>query len=168
MAVKGTEKVKAVADSSFLIGLCFIGQWSLLEEMVERLYVPPAVWKEVVEQGEGRPGMQELQQAAFIERRPVQNDKAVEMLKLFLGAGEAESLVLAQELGCSVVFVDELKARKAAQQAGFRTIGVAGFLLAAKQKGLLQEIRPLLEALQQGGFRLSSALIKAVLQQAGE
>jgi predicted nucleic acid-binding protein len=63
---------------------------------------------------------------------------------------------------------EKVKARKAAQKAGLRTMGVAGFLLIAKQKDLIKEIRPLLEALQQRDFRLSQALIEAVSREAGE
>jgi predicted nucleic acid-binding protein len=66
------------------------------------------------------------------------------------------------------VFLDDLKARKAAQKSGLRTMGVAGFLLAAKQKGLVQEIRPLLEELLKNGFRLSQTLMETVLKRAGE
>lgn len=160
--------MKAVADASFLIGLCLISQWRLLSSMVQRLYVAPAVWEEVAVRGQGKPGVQEMQRAEFIEKHPVKNRKSVEMLRVFLDPGEAESLVLAQEVECSLVFVDDLKARKAAQKAGLRTMGVAGFLLIAKQKGLIKEIRPLLEALQQRGFRLSQALIEAVSREAGE
>ncbi len=168
MAIGEAKKVTAVADASFLIGLCLISQWKLLAAVVERLYVTPAVWEEVVVRGQGRPGVKELQQASFIERHSAKNRKAVEMLQVFLGPGEAESLIVAQEMACSVVFVDDLRARKAAQAAGLRTVGVAGFLLSAKQRGLIQEIRPLLEALQQRGFRLSRTLIEAVFREAGE
>ena len=168
MAIGETEKIQAVADASFLIGLCLISQWKLLATVVERVYVAPAVWEEVVVRGQGRPGVQELQQASFIERHPAQNRKAVEMLQVFLGPGEAETLIVAQEVTCSVVFLDDLRARKAAQAAGLRTVGVAGFLLAAKQRGLIQKVRPFLEALQQQGFRLSRTLIEAVSREAGE
>lgn len=168
MALEGAGKVVAVADASFLIGLCMIDQWNLLEAMVERLYVAPAVWEEVVVQGAGRPGVQEMQRVTWIERRPAQNARAVEMLQVFLGPGESESLILAQELACPVIFVDEIKARKAAQKSGLRTVGVAGFLLAAKRRGLIQEVRPLLDALRKHGFRLSQTLIERVCREAGE
>jgi predicted nucleic acid-binding protein len=145
-----------------------IDQWNLLEAMVERLYVAPAVWEEVVVRGAGRPGVQEMQQVTWIERHPAQNARAVEMLQVFLGPGESESLILAQELACPVIFVDEIKARKAAQKSGLRTVGVAGFLLAAKRRGLIQEVRPLLDALRKHGFRLSQTLIERVCREAGE
>ena len=86
----------AVADASFLIGLCLIERWALLATLVERVYVASAVWTEVVEQGQDRPGAGQLQQAAWVTRQAVHNRRAVEMLQVFLGAGEAETLILAE------------------------------------------------------------------------
>ena len=45
-----------VSDSSPLISLARIGAFALLEEEFAPLVIPPAVYREVVEQGEGRPG----------------------------------------------------------------------------------------------------------------
>ncbi|MCG9134274.1 DUF3368 domain-containing protein [Candidatus Poribacteria bacterium] len=85
-----------------------------------------------------------------------------------LDKGEAETLVLATELGITNVFVDDLRGRKVAQSLGLQAVGVAGFLLFAKKKGKIRAIRPLLLQLQQKGFRLSSRLIDAVLEEASE
>ena len=43
MAFTESGKVTAVADASFLIGLCMIGHFHLLTHMVKRLYVALAV-----------------------------------------------------------------------------------------------------------------------------
>ena len=50
----------AVADSSVIIHLARIGQFDLLRHIYSSLLVPPAVWDEVVVQGQGLPGAQEL------------------------------------------------------------------------------------------------------------
>ena len=168
MALGAQESVTAVADASFLIGLSMIEQFQLLPQMVDELWVAPAEWEEVVDQGRGRPGAEELRSTSFVQMHAVHDLHAIEMLEVFLDRGEAESLVLAQELSCSVVFVDQLRARKVAQRAGLRTTGVAGFLLASKQKGLISEVSPLLDALLQRGFRLSRTIVDLVLREAGE
>lgn len=168
MAIEKKEKIRAVADASFLIGLSLIKQWRLIPKLVDQLYVAPAVWEEVFLLGQGKPGAKEMQDAGVIARHPIQNQKTVEMLKVFLGPGEAETLILAQEMACSIVFLDDLKARKAAQKTGLRTMGVAGFLLAAKKRGLVPEIHPLLKELLEHGFRLSPTLMETVLKEAGE
>ena len=109
-----------------------------------------------------------LRQATFVGRRTVSNTSTVTMLMATLDAGEAETLVLATELGVMKVFVDDLRGRKVAQSLGLQVVGVAGFLLFAKKQGKIREIRPLLLQLLQKGFRLSSKLINAVLEEAGE
>ena len=168
MALAEPGKVIAVADASFLIGLCMIDHFHLLEHMVEKLHLASAVWDEVVLRGAGRSGAREVHDAAIVQKQEVRNVEAVLPLKVFLGPGEAESIVLAQEVPCDILFADDLRARNAAREAGIRTMGVAGFLLAAKLRGLVQEIRPLLVTLRSKGFRLSRALVDSVLGEAGE
>ena len=166
--VANAGRLTAVADASFVIGISLCQQWDTLEVFVETLIIADKVWKEVVERGDGKPGEKELQQATFVERHTVSNTSAVAMLTTTLDEGEAETLVLATELGITQVFVDDLRGRKIAQSLGLQTVGVAGFLLLAKKKGKIQTVRPLLLQLQQKGFRLSSKLINAVLEEAGE
>ena len=166
--VTNAGKLAAVADASFVIGISLCQQWDTLEVFVETLIIADKVWKEVVEHGDGKPGEKELQQATFVERRTVSNTSAVAMLATTLDEGEAETLVLATELGITQVFVDDLRGRKIAQSLGLQTIGVAGFLLLAKKKGKIRTVRPLLLQLQQKGFRLSSKLIDVILEEAGE
>lgn len=168
MADEQETVILAVADASFLIGLSMIGQLGLLQHLTDRVVVAPAVWDEVVERGEGRPGEEELGQAEFIEIHAPQNGQAVQMFEVFLDRGEAESLVLAQETQAALFFADDLRARKAAEAAGITVMGVAGILLAGKDCGLIEEIEPLLRSLAQQGFRLSEAIIQRVLREAGE
>lgn len=79
-----------------------------------------------------------------MERKSVSNTNAVVMLTATLDKGEAETLVLTTELGVTTVFMDDLRGRKIAQSVGLQTIGVAGFLLLAKNHQVIKEVRPLL------------------------
>ena len=157
-----------MADASFVIGISLCQQWDTLGQLVETLIIADKVWEEVVDRGEGKPGEKELRQATFVERRTASNTSAVTMLMATLGEGEAETLVLATELGITKVFIDDLRGRKIARSLGLQAVGVAGFLLFAKKKGKIRAVRPLLLQLLQKGFRLSSRLIDAVLEEAGE
>ena len=103
------SKLIAVADASFVIGTSLCQQWDTLKALVETLVIADKVWEEVVEKGEGRPGEKELRQATFVERQTVSNTSAVTMLMATLDKGEAETLVLATELGVTNVFVDDLR-----------------------------------------------------------
>jgi predicted nucleic acid-binding protein len=46
----------AVSDSSPLIHLAKIEALELISRLYSRILIPPAVWQEVVEESEGRPG----------------------------------------------------------------------------------------------------------------
>ena len=47
---------KAVSDSSTLIQLSVLGRLGLLQEFYGHVLIPPAMWQEVVEEGQGRAG----------------------------------------------------------------------------------------------------------------
>ena len=162
------EDITAVTDSSFIIGISVSGQWENLKVIVRTLYVADAIWEEVVTRGKGKPGHKEIQQAAFVERKSVSNTEAVTMLMSTLDKGEAETIILAKELGIKTVFIDDLRGRKIAQSVGLKTIGIAGFLLLAKNRMLIKEVRPYLLQLKLKGFRLSSKLINEILKSTGE
>jgi predicted nucleic acid-binding protein len=84
-----------------------------------------------------------------------------------LDAGEIMALALARQLGCPVL-MDEALGRKAAAKHGIPVIGGAGILLAAKKRGFIAEIGPILNGWKSWGYFLSPALVDAVLTRAGE
>jgi predicted nucleic acid-binding protein len=51
---------------------------------------------------------------------------------------------------------------------GIVPFGVLGVLLEAKHRGLIARVTPLVEILRTRDYRLSDALVTAVLRQAGE
>ena len=85
-----------------------------------------------------------------------------------LHRGEASVLALAEEHNARLVIIDELKARRYAQQIGLQVTGTIGVLLLAKEQGLINAIQPPITELQAHGLYLSSALIDKALQLAGE
>ncbi len=82
--------------------------------------------------------------------------------------GEAEVIALAVELGASRVLLDDQDARRSARLYGLQPMGTLGLLLEAKHRELLPAIRPEIERLAQTNFYFSAALIKEILQAAGE
>ncbi len=79
--------------------------------------MPPAVWREVVEEGGTRPGAAEIRQArdsGWISVREPVNTDLVRLLEQDLHAGEAESIVLAIETKPDVILLDEAEARRIA------------------------------------------------------
>jgi len=88
--------VGAVSDSSTLIHLAAIGRLSLLRDFYERVIIPPAVWREVVEEGRGRAGAREVEEAAlsgWLKVVAPTNEAFARVLKRELD--EAEAIALA-------------------------------------------------------------------------
>ena len=80
-------------NSSPLIHLSMVGRISLIRRF-SSIYIPPAVWQEVVEQGGSHPGADEIRDARESGWLQViePSDKAlVLLLKQELHSGEAES-----------------------------------------------------------------------------
>jgi len=160
--------LKAICDSSVLIGLAKIAKLELLKEIFDVLYVPEAVFNEVVTKGKGKSGVKEVSEAKWIYKRPVKDRRTVEMLTAEMGLGEAEVLVLGKELKADWLIIDDERARTAAIAAGFQVIGLAGILLLAKQRKLTPSVKPLLDELQDKNFRLSKLIYNEVLKKARE
>jgi len=161
--------VIVVSNTTPLIGLASIQRFDLLQQLFGQLTIAQAVYDEAVVAGREIGGAkQEVALATWIRTMTVQDRLAVEVLLDDLDLGEAETIVLAREMGADWVLMDEKKARRKLTQLGLNKIGTVGILLKAKQLGLLPVIRPDLERLSQQGFSLSQAVIDAVLQQANE
>lgn len=160
--------MNVVSNSSPLIALGRIERLDLLPALFPTISVPAAVYQEVVVQGASQPGALKLANAAWLNVQPVQNENSVQYLLAMLEQGEAEAIVLAQELHADWLLLDEIKARVTARRLGLNVIGVAGILVLAKKRGLLPAFGPLLNNLLSHRFRMSSQVIHATLVAAGE
>lgn len=161
--------MKVVSNASPLINLARIGQLALLPRIFGRLLVPEAVWQEVVVDGQGHPGAEEIRLADWIEQTAVANRPLVHSLRQELDAGEAEAIALAIEQNADWLLMDERLGRQTAQHFGLGHIGLVGILQVAKQRGEIQALRPVLDDLRRlAGFRISSLLWDQALRDAGE
>lgn len=158
-----------VSDASALINLARIGELDLLRRLYGELLIPEAVWREVVVEGAGQPGAEEVGAASWIETRDVANENLVRALRQDLDAGEAEAIALALEVGADLLLMDERLGRETARYLGVRYVGLIGVLVVAKRSGVIDAIKSRLDRLREGaGFRVSDALYARVLRDEGE
>ena len=161
--------MKIVSNASPLINLARIGKLDLLRDLYGKLFIPEGVWHEIVVEGAGQPGADEVNEAVWIERRGVKNKQLVQALLQELDAGEAEAIVLALEEGTDWLLMDEHLGRETARHFKLRCIGLVGVLIAAKHKGLISAIKPCLDGLRDlGGFRLKDSLYSRILTEENE
>lgn len=157
-----------VSDTSPIRALAHLGHIDLLRALFGEVLVPPAVATELEKpRSRFRPII--LQSLIFFRIQAPRNRAAVAELQATLGPGEAEALVLAGEVHADAILIDESAGRAAALRRGLTPLGVLGILLRAKQRGLIDSLRPLMDRLQNElGFFVSPELRSAVLEQAGE
>lgn len=146
-----------ISDTSCLIVLSRIQQLELLKKMYETIIIS----KEVAEEfGEDLP--------PWVIVKEVSNKSFLRVLVGIVDLGEASAIALALEHEDALLIVDDLKGRKEARRLGLRITGLLGVLLKCKQKGIISEIKPLLEAMKNASFRISKEIELFVLEKAGE
>lgn len=86
-----------------------------------------------------------------------------------LDPGEAEAIVLAIERRADVLLVDERLGRRTATEAGLKVTGLLGVVAKAKEAGLIERAKPVLdELLQVARFWIGPELYAEVLTALGE
>lgn len=161
--------MSVVSNSSPLISMARIGKLDLLRQLYGEVFIPEAVWHEVVVKGAGEPGADEVKAATWIKMQSVTNKTLVHALQQELDAGEAEAIVLTMEMQAELLLMDERVGREVAKHLGLRYTGLIGVLVEAKHKGVLGAIKFHLDALRDvAGFRVRDMLYERVLQDEGE
>ncbi len=165
-------KSKVITNSTPIIGLSIIGKLHLLTALFEEVYVPQAVYEEVVNSDSprqyGRDELSTMVKERALQLYQVENSHLVKKLYGKLHEGELEVIVGAKELDLKFVVMDEHAARTLAKTFLLQPIGTIGVLIFAKKKGLIQEIKPLLDTLIIHDFYISKRLYQQALAQVAE
>jgi len=146
------ESEPVVTNSGPLIALASVGQLDVLRALYLSVLVPEAVWREVTEAGAGRPGARELAATSWTTRVTI-DPPPDRLLTEELGDGEAEAITLAVRREAKLLLMDDRRGRRVAELAyRLRVKGVAGVLVAAKRRGFITTVRPLLERCEATGI----------------
>ncbi len=151
--------MRVVCNASPLIGLEQIKKLDLLA-LFDAVFIAPAVAREVMPTIPALPPQINIQ--------PLTQPLSAQILRASLGAGESETIALALETNTSIVILDDLAARRLATRLGLRPLGTLGVLLIAKNRGAIPAVKPLIDELSRFHFHASDALIRQVLEKAGE
>ena len=112
-------------------------------------------------------GSLEVKSEGWIRKEEVKSRIEVDQLPTSLGLGEREAIILVQELK-AVLLIDDRRARRTAEQMGVVCFGSLRVLKEAKERGLIEEIRPIGDKLRATGLRIEDSLYRRFLQEAGE
>lgn len=160
--------VVVVSDTSPVRALAHLRLLDVLGELFGEVLVPQAVAKELLHPPARFPSVDVRSLPGITVRQPG-NEERVRELQAELDEGEAEAIALAEELRADAVLIDEAAGRNVASQLGLPVLGTLGILLRAKQRGMVREVRPLLDKLQQQlQFYISPNLRDDILRLAEE
>ncbi|MDD2633089.1 MAG: hypothetical protein RBR47_09825 [Bacteroidales bacterium] len=82
--------------------------------------------------------------------------------------GESEAIVLYNELKADFLLIEDKKARKIAENTGVHCIGLNGLMAVAKQKMLIDKLKPLFEKFLKNQRFYAIELLNEVLIENGE
>jgi predicted nucleic acid-binding protein len=146
-----------ISDASCLIVLDNVDALELLKALYGSIYITPDILNEF-----DRPIPDWI-----LVRSVIDQDK-ISLLEIQIDRGEASALALAMEIGECLVIIDDLKARKIADKLKIKMTGTLGVIIAAKRKGHLSSIKPILSKIRSTNFRLSADLENEALRLSGE
>ncbi len=155
-----------IANNTPLVAFWAIGRLDVLHALFGEISISPAVRDEFLAL-EAASREQTLEENRWIRVVPLKQPARVRMLA-GLDAGEAETLVLAEELDARLVLMDERKGRRYAERLGLPVTGTMGVLLLAKEEGVIERIAPVLRAIEENGLFIGNELKQKVLALAGE
>lgn len=155
-----------IADSSALVALSVCEVLHLLEPLFDEIKVPQAVFDEV--NIANKPEAKTLKQ--FLADKVMQVSLAAWTIEKSngLGKGEIEAIALYKQEAADLLLIDDARAKKTAYINNVEVMGSLGVLLLAKRRGLIAEIRPLLDKLSDSDIFVSSNLLERILVLAGE
>jgi len=162
---------KVICNASPIIGLIGINKFELLWELFDDVLISEAVYDELL--AGNRQNETALINDAIAKNHikivSIRSKDVADLLYGKLHLGEIETIIGAKEdPSIDFAIIDEKAARAFAATMLVDTLGILGILVHAKEKGLLDAIRPLMGKLIDNNYRISDALYNQVLKRAGE
>ena len=152
-----------VSDTSALSNLATINYLWLLEAIYQTVIIPDVVASELA--AASNPTISAILKLSWIQAESLSNSQLADQLQRERGldAGEANAIALALELQADDLLIDERLGRQEAVRLGLSIIGILGILLIAKQRNLISQVQPVMDALiDQAGFRVSPQLLSLI------
>jgi uncharacterized protein len=155
--------LKVISNSTPIIALLKIDRLDILESLYEKIIIPEAVNEELCFKDSDL-----LKSHEFIEIVKVKNIEAKKMYQTALHKGEVEVMMLAQEINADLCIIDDQLARKYAEYIGLKITGTIGIILKAKQKNIINEVKPFVEKMIKNGIYIDEKLKDLILDIANE
>jgi uncharacterized protein len=155
-----------ISDTSSITNLIQIQQLDILRKLYGTVVITKAVFDElkIIDYQKVI-----LEKADWIIVAQLQNRTLATILEIELDKGEAESIALAVEIDADLLLIDEKKGRRIAKAQGLTIIGLLGVIVEAKNLGIINFVKPLLDDLiNKANFRIGIKLYNDVLAAVAE
>jgi predicted nucleic acid-binding protein len=154
-------------NTSPLIILSKIGRLDFLRAGHLPVIVPQAVLNEIARHGPQDRTLEQVRSAGWVQIVP---DPPIppHLDANRLGSGELAVLALALAQPGSEVVLDDLPARRCAQENRLSLQGTISLVIQAKQRGEIPAVQPVLDQFRSVGMYLSDRFVAQVLKAAGE
>ena len=163
---------KAVSNATPLIYLAKSDKLNVLKAIVRQVYIPDAVFQEVVIESK-RLGEKDAYRVEKCIQQGWLNVQKVENMLTFdipLHCGELEVISLAVQKGITNVLIDDAKARSIADLSGLQPLGTLWVILEVVKKHILDfdDFLSTLESIIDAGFYLKDEVYIRVIRKARE
>lgn len=139
-----------------------------MKKLFNEVSIPEAVKKEVMFAGRNSFGYKEVNNETWIKEIKIRNKSAKSYLKTDLDDGEAEVIILAEEVESDLIIMDDRLGRKIAKLRGYKVIGTLSLLVIAKEKGIISDVKSRFNKLISVGFWINDDVCNSLLKQANE
>ena len=152
-----------VSDTTPISELAKVNYLNLLPKLFGRVMIPKGVYDELTTGN--HPAALRVRELSWLDVVTVNNRLVVKELQQVgnLDLGESEAIALAEEMNADRLLIDEKAARRVATARNLPIIGTMGVLLLAKRQGELENVKDVLDQMQQQGTRISNRLYTRVL-----
>ncbi len=157
---------QAVINASPLIFFSRSRHLDLLKAFAEEAWVPQPVAEEILHRGAQDITATAIEEVAWLIAKATPSIPTA-ILEWRLGAGESATLALAAEHGIEAI-IDDLAGRKCAASLNIPVRGTLGIVLAAKQRRVIPQARPVIEDMMRVGLYLSRKVLEEALRRADE
>lgn len=158
-----------ISDTSAISNLILIDRLDILQKVFNHIIIPTSVDVEVRALSQFQIDLTVYTKASWITVQDPREKSLHQLLLKSLDAGEAAAIALACELQADFLVIDERAGRKTAKDLGLKIIGLVGIFSRAKNLGIIDKVKPLLDKLiSEANFYISQKFYLQILADLNE
>ncbi len=154
-----------VSNTTPIISLSSIGRIDLIGKIFDKVVIPRAVYNEI--KSKKHYGYEEVDKDFFVVKE-LSDRRYLDLLLLDVDLGEAEAILLSKELNADILLLDERMGIDLARFNNIFCVGTLTVLKIAKDMGLIEKIKPLLDNMIIKGRYYSRSVYNSFLAKIGE